>query len=251
MKLKLIYLLSALVLVSCGPTKKLAYFSDLDQQGVYKEQITNNIQPKIQVDDLLSITVVSLNSESNALFNTGATPSASGAGVQNVGYLVDKDGFIDFPVLGKFELGGLTKEEAKRKLITALGEYLKEPRVSIRFLNYKITVIGEVNNPSTFTIPTEKINILEALGMAGDMTAYGKRENVLIIREEEGIRTITRVNLNEKDVLNSPYFYLHQNDVLYVEPDKARSLQISTTNFYLPIAISMVSILSILINFIK
>lgn len=253
MKTKLIYLLSSLILVSCGPTRKLAYFSDLQGQDVYKENITNNTQPKIQHDDLLSVTIASLSPEANMLFNSGVAPSVSGTKEQgstgnNVGYLVDREGFVDFPVLGKVKLSGLTKEEARSKLVAALDDYLKEPRVNIRFLNYKITVIGEVNQPSTFTIPTEKINILEALGMAGDMTAYGKRENVLIIREVEGIRTITRINLNEKDVLNSPFFYLQQNDVVYVEPDKARALQASTTTFYLPIVLAATSVLTLLLS---
>lgn len=253
MRIKIFYLLSSLILVSCGPTRKLAYFSDLQEQGVYKEAITNNVEPKIQADDLLSITISSLNPEANALFNSGVVSGEGNAKDQgtaggNTGYLVDRDGFVDLPVLNKVKLGGLTKEEAKVKLVTSLNEYLKEPRVNIRFLNYKITVIGEVNRPSTFTIPTEKINILEALGMAGDMTAYGKRENVLLIREVEGVRTITRINLNEKDVLNSPFFYLKQNDLIYVEPDKARALQASTTTFYLPIAISVVSVLTIVLS---
>jgi polysaccharide biosynthesis/export protein len=253
MKTILFYLLSALILVSCGPTRKLAYFSDLQEQGVYKENIRNNVEPKIQADDLLSINITSLNPEANALFNSGVVSSEGNAKDQgtvggSTGYLVDRDGFVDLPVLNKVKLGGLTKEEAKAKLVASLNEYLKEPRVNIRFLNYKITVIGEVNRPSTFTIPTEKINILEALGMAGDMTAYGKRENVLIIRETEGIRTITRLNLNEKDVLNSPFFYLKQNDVVYVEPDKARNLQASTTSYYLPIVVASVSVLTLVLS---
>ena len=126
------------------------------------------------------------------------------------------------------QIGGLSKEEAKEKLVEQLEEYLKDPIVNIRYLNYRVTVIGEVNRPSTFTIPSEKINILEALGMAGDMTAYGKRENVLIIREEEGERTMTRVNLNNKELLNSPYFFLQQNDVVYVEPDRLKQVNAST-----------------------
>lgn len=95
-------------------------------------------------------------------------------------------------------------------------------------MNFMVTVIGEVNNPSTFTVPTEKINILEALGLAGDMTVYGKRENVLVIREKDGIRSVNRLNLNDKDILSSPFYYLTQNDVVYVEPDRIKAIQAST-----------------------
>jgi len=258
MKTKLIYLLSALLLVSCGPTRNLAYFSDLEEQAVYTENITNATQPKIQPDDLLSITVTSPNAEANKLFNTGVAPAVGSVAdintsnratnIHNEGYLVDRNGNIDFPVLGQVKLGGLTKEEAKAKLIAELNEYLKEPMVNIRFLNYKVTVVGEVNRPSTFTIPTEKINILEALGMAGDMTAFGKRENVLIIREEAGVRTMARVNLNETEVLNSPYFYLRQNDVVYVEPDRMKQVQASTNTRSLSILVSAVSLATIIIS---
>jgi polysaccharide biosynthesis/export protein len=257
MKSILIYLLSALVLVSCGPTRNLAYFSDLQEEAVYTENITNATQAKIQPDDLLSITVSSPNAEANTLFNKGVAPAVGSVAdisagnravnIHNEGYLVDRNGNIDFPVMGQINLGGLTKEEAKAKLIKELDQYLKEPMVNIRFLNYKVTVVGEVSRPSTFTIPTEKINILEALGMAGDMTAFGKRENVLIIREEAGVRTMARVNLNNKDMLNSPFFYLRQNDVVYVEPDRMKQVQASTNTRSLSILLAVVSLATIII----
>lgn len=255
MKIKVYYLFLLLTLASCAK-RNLAYFSDLDQSD-YAEKINYTTEPKIHADDLLSISVTSLNPEANALFNRGEMPNSSTAGsvtnfsitggnssnIYREGYLVDKDGFIDFPVLGRICIGGLTKVEAKEKLINELQEYLKEPIVNIRYLNYKVTVIGEVNRPSTFTIPSEKINILEALGMAGDMTAYGKRENVLIIREEAGVRKMTRLNLNNTELVNSPYFYLQQNDVVYVEPHKTRRAQASNDSRYIAIATSVVSLL--------
>lgn len=238
MKIKLYFFLVIIFLGSCRPTRNLSYFNDLQEQTVHVESIQNTKDPKIQPDDLLSITVNSLNPEANSLFNRGTIPRAGtvtdfsidnrATNIHDEGYLVDKDGFIEYPVLGKIKLGGLTKEKAKCKLVAELQEYLKDPTVNIRYLNYRISVIGEVNRPSTFTIPSEKISILGALGMAGDMTAYGKRESVLIIREEEGVRTMARVNLNSKEVLNSPYFYLQQNDVVYVEPDRMKQVQAST-----------------------
>jgi polysaccharide export outer membrane protein len=148
-------------------------------------------------------------------------------------------------------LAGLTKEEATEKMTLLIKNHVKNPIVNIRFLNFRITVIGEVNRPSTFTIPTERINLIEALGLAGDMTSYGKRENVLIIKEKDGIRKAVRVNMTKKDVMNSPYFYLQQNDVVYVEPIKIKSLQGGAGNFYLTLATASVSILSLIIVFFK
>lgn len=258
MKIQISVLLSLLFMASCGPTRNLAYFSDLEENTLYSENIHNTKEPRIQADDLLSISVNSLNPEANSMFNRGpVTPAGSvtdfGAAnktsnIHQEGYLVDRNGFIEYPVLGKVKLGGLSKEEAKCMLVSKLEEYLKDPIVSIRYLNYKITVVGEVNRPSTFTIPTERINILEALGMAGDMTAFGKRENVLIIREEEGVRTMTRLDLNSKEILNSPYFFLQQNDVVYVEPDRMKQVQASTNTRTISIISALTSVAIIAIT---
>ena len=208
--------------LSCS-NRNLVYFSDLPKTTDLKTPINNYDPPKVQPDDILNITVSSLNPESNVLFNNVLLPASGNTNVIankiDEGYLVDKDGFINFPVIGKINLSGLTKEQATEKMTGLIKEHVKNPIVNIRFLNFKITVIGEVAKPSTFTIATEKINVLEALGLAGDMTVYGRRENVLIIREKGGIRSTAKINLNNKDVLSSPYFYLQQNDIVYVEPD--------------------------------
>lgn len=256
MKVKVYFLLMLITFSSCSQ-RNLAYFSDLQEQSIYSEQVSNKTEPIIQPDDLLSITVTSLNPEANSLFNRGVLPAGTvtnfstdnrATNIQTEGYLVDDEGYIDFPVLGKVKLGGLTKKEAKGCLVTQLQEYLKDPIVHLRYLNYRITVIGEVNRPSTFTIPSEKINILAALGMAGDMTAYGRRENVLVIREEGGVRKMTRLNLNSSEVLNSPYFFLQQNDVVYVEPDKARAVQASTNVRTITILSSLTSLAIIIVT---
>jgi len=145
------------------------------------------------------------------------------------------------------QLAGLSKEQAINKLTDEIKKSVKNPIVNIRFLNFRVTVIGEVNKPSTFTIPSERLNIIEALGLAGDLTAYGRRENILIIREQDGIRNTSRVNLASKDILNSPSFYLQQNDIVYVEPVKTRALQSSVGLSYLSTASIVVSILSIIL----
>lgn len=255
---KLLGLVFLIFLSACGSTRNLVYFNDLQNTNKYTEEIKNKVEPEIQPDDQLSITVSSLNPESNILFNSGVMPSASGAatggttnGRPNDGYLVDKDGFINFPVLGKIQLAGLTKEQATTKMTAEITKNIKNPIVNIRFLNFRITVIGEVNRPSTFLVPSERVNILEAIGLAGDLTTYGKRENILIIREQKGVRTATRVNLASRAILNSPDFYLQQNDVVYVEPAKIKALQGSSSTFYLSLATASVSILSLLVVFLR
>jgi polysaccharide export outer membrane protein len=146
----------------------------------------------------------------------------------DVGYLVDPDGTINFPVIGRIPVGGLTRQQATEKITNLIKEHVKDPIVNIRYTNFTVTVIGEVARPASFVVPTERITILEAIGLAGDMTVFGKRESVLIIREKDGVRSTTQVSLNSKDILTSPFYYLKQNDIVYVEPDnkvKAASTQ--------------------------
>jgi polysaccharide export outer membrane protein len=240
------------MLSSCVSTRNLIYLRDLEGQSSYIEEIKNKAELKIQPDDILSITVSSLNPEANMLFNSGVMPTSIGAAGATVasrtpdGYLVDKNGEINFPVLGKVSLLGLTKEQATEKMTAEINKNVKNPIVNIKFLNFRVTVIGEVNRPSSFTVPGERINLLEAIGLAGDLTLYGKRENVLIIREQNSKRSVTRVNLSSKSVLSSPDFYLQQNDIVYVEPAKLKAVQGSSGVFYLSLVTTAASIVSIL-----
>ena len=255
---KVLFIFLCTSVISCSSNRNLVYFSNLTETVAYKSQIVNNAAIQIQPDDLLSITVSSLNPESSILFNNGVLPASSSANSteantassavtnrrENEGYLVDREGYINFPVLGRIKLAGLTKEEAIQKMSTEIRKYVKNPIVSIRLMNFRVTVIGEVNNPASFNAPRESINILEALGLAGDMTAFGKRENVLIIREKNGVRTATRLNLNNKAVLESPYFYLQQNDIIYVEPEnKTKVAQNDPRNRFIPIWAAIISTL--------
>lgn len=235
-----LHIFAVVIVLSTSCTQRnLVYFSDMQSSG-NESPIRNYAQPVIQPDDILSVTVSSLNPESNVLFNNVILPNTANSGQViattkvNEGYLVDKAGFINFPVIGKVMLAGLTKEQAVEKMTNEIKVHVKSPIVNVRFLNFKVTVIGEVNKPNTFTIDTEKISVLEALGLAGDMTAYGKRENVLIIREQQGVRRTTRINLNNKDVLNSPYYYLQQNDIIYVEPsNREKTAETKVGNKYI------------------
>jgi polysaccharide export outer membrane protein len=241
-----------LITLSCSSSKNLVYFNNINESGQYQAPIEKAADPRVQPDDLLAISVSSLNPESNMLFNNGVLTTVGSTNQAlptrtNEGYLVDKNGNINFPVIGTIALGGLTKAEATSKMTDAIKAYIKNPIINIRFLNFKITVLGEVNRPSSFNILTERVNVLEALGLAGDMTPYGRRDNVLIIREKDGVRSTTRLNLMDKSTLSSPAFYLQQNDILYIEPSSSRALQASSRAYYLPIVLTAISVVSVLI----
>ncbi len=236
-------------------SRNLVYFSDLGDQEIYAEEINSKpLEPTIEYGDMLNILVSSSNAEANQPFNRGSIQSTNNLTENNNiksidadGYLVDNQGDIDFPVLGQVHVGGMTKNDAKSKLTDLLKEYLNDPIITIRYLNYKITVLGEVNNPDTFTIPSERVNIIEALGMAGDMTVYGKRENVLLIKETGDKRKIVRLNLNDSHILDSPYYYLQPNDIVYVEPYKSKREQASLTRSNISIFLSVISALSLVL----
>ena len=189
---------------------------------------------RIMPKDLLTIVVSCTNPELAIPFNltvaSSASLAASGSSYVTTQpvlqpYLVDNDGNINFPVLGELKLGGLTKREAEQLIIDKLKPYMKEtPIVTVRMVNYKISVIGEVTRPGTFTISNEKVNLLEALAMAGDMTVYGLRDNVKLIREDaNGKQQIVTLDLNKAETILSPYYWLQQNDIVYVTPNKAKA----------------------------
>ncbi|NRF37240.1 polysaccharide biosynthesis/export family protein [Pedobacter foliorum] len=245
LKYVLCYLV-AITLSSCSRQRNLVYFSDLKGTNENTSQVLDAGEPTILKNDILGITVNSTSPESNLLFaSVPSNPTINGV-YEREGYRVSSDGVIKFPVLGQVKLEGLTIGQAQALMEKELSKYVKNAIVNIKFMNFRVTVIGEVNHPSTFTVTNEKINLLEALGLAGDMTPYGKRENVLLIREVDGTRKMERVNLNSKEVLNSPYFYLKQNDVIYVEPDKAKSVEVSNNNRLMPLIVAAISAVAVL-----
>lgn len=229
----------ALVFSSCVQHRQLINFNEADLPEDTPEQIVNAMNLTIQPEDLLRIDVHSIDPLAAAPFNPGTGPD--GQRPQNMqmmqgnqgqggnymlelfqGYMVDQNGYIDFPVLGQLKVEGLTIEEAKGQIYELLQEYLKDPVVEMRFLNLKITILGEVNGPGVQRLSNKRVTLLEALGMAGDLSDYANRNNVLVIREEEGRRTYTRLDLQSAEIFTSPYFYMQQNDVIYVEPIQAR-----------------------------
>jgi len=211
--------------------KKIVYFNDLptDTTRILKQAATFT-EPVIQTDDILSVTIQTLDPTTAAVANQAVAVQAVGASsASNVGnqvisgFLVDKDGYIQMALLGKIKVKGLTTYQAREQITALAAQYYKNPTVQVRFANYKITVLGEVARPATYTVPNEKVTVLDALGLAGDLTIYGKRENVLLVRDQGPEKELIRLNLNDSEVFKSPYFYLRQNDVIYVEPGKAKA----------------------------
>lgn len=232
--------LTATAAISCSTTyKKINYIQDATPD--LAEEITINKGILIQPKDMISIVVSSRNPELAQIFNLprvtyqlgSGTLSGNGGSNSNgiVGYSVNNDGNIDFPVLGELHVAGLTRWEVSRLIKRQLAErdLLKDAVVTVEFMNFKVSVIGEVNAPDTYDISGDKITLLEALSMAGDLTIYGRRDNVSVIREQNGERVIYRVDLRSVDLFDSPAYYLQQNDVVYVEPNKVRAGQ-STIN---------------------
>ena len=211
------------VLISCGSREDIVYFQNVDQ--VVASRSIKNYNAIIKPDDQLTINVSALDMDLVRPFNlvNGSFIDASGDinRVQQT-YLVDSNGNIDFPALGKLKLAGLSRIQATEMLRTQLKDYVKDPIVNIRIINFQVTVLGEVRNPGSFIIQNERITVLEALGLAGDLTINAKRDNVLLIREENGKKTYNRIDLTSEDVFNSPVYYLTQNDVIYIEPNKSK-----------------------------
>lgn len=244
-----------LILGSCADSKKVSYFNDVSEGVIPSAAV--NLEPVIQKSDILSITVTSPNPEATAMFNapnmaigTGANASTAGNFAPAYGYLVNQDGFIDFPALGKIKADGLTKQKLKDDITSQLVSkgLLKDPIVNVRYLNFRVTVLGEVLRPTVVTVPNEKISILEAIGLAGDLTIYAKRDNVLIIREEKGSKIVKRVNLTRSELISSPYYYLKSNDVIYVEPNSTKIATASRTQQLLPTVISALSFIAVILT---
>jgi polysaccharide biosynthesis/export protein len=245
------YFVSLLMLFSCASTKNVAYFENTPQG-----QIASNTpipESIIQKNDILGITISDIdpkNAEPYNLKPTGTNNNGSATSVGNAeGYLVNSDGNIQLITLGNIKAEGLTKAQLGDKIRKAFldKKLLIDPIITIRFLNFRITVLGEVNRPTVVTVPNEKISLLEAIGLAGDLTIYGKRENVLVIREEKNQKTIKRINLNSGELFTSPYYYLQSNDIVYVEPSKVRiaSAKNASTAQWLPALFSALSVIAI------
>jgi len=252
-------IIAALFLSSCGVKyKTIPYFTDLQNDAIVQEVIKNQTVLKIQKDDILAITVSSLNPEASAMFNFGNTSSinpnnptvntpTTEYNAAN-GFLVDSDGNIQFPKIGNIKVQGLSTASARELIQLKLQEYLKEPVVGLRIINFKISVLGDVLRPGVFPVNSERVNISEALSMAGDLNITAIRNNVLLIREQDGKRQYIRLNLQNKNVISSPYYYLQNNDVLYVQPGSAKYASVDSSYRNVSLVISALSVIALLIT---
>ncbi len=256
MKQLIFPLVIVFVLCSCGPDKRLfSYFRDVSDSAQNLVIADTGFKAlTIKADDLLQINVSSPNPEANAFF---VTPGANINSMNNPAgstptpntYLVDKEGGIDVPLIGRVLVEGKTTVEAKNLLVNKLTTYLKDPIVTVRLQNFKITVLGEVQKPANYIITNERVSVLDALGMAGDLTIFGKRENILLIREKEGKKVMSRLNLNNSAIFQSPNYYLQQNDIVYVEPNHAKIMNSDRTTLRnITIITSLISLITILLT---
>jgi polysaccharide biosynthesis/export protein len=222
MKKLLGLLLLTLLFNSCATKKEIVYFYE-GKESLNGEEILLDYEPKIEKNDVLRINVSSssINEEIVKPFQMKTVGSQSGGGSQNLslsGYLVSPEGTINFPVLGEIEVEGLTRTQIQQKLEKEIQVYVKEPIVDVRIVNFSVTVLGEVGSPGRIQITEGRVSMPELIAMAGDITYDGKRENITVIREENGVKKIGVVDMTKTDIFSSPYFYLKQNDIVYVEP---------------------------------
>ena len=253
---------AVLAVTSCSTPKNVAYIQNSDDVDYAKSEYLYDA--RIMPKDILTITVNTVNPEASEPFNllihntlnTSRSIATTGGSLQT--YLVDNNGCIDFPVVGTLQVGGLTKSMCEKLIHDKIQRYMnaeENPIVTVRMSNYKISVIGEVNRPGMFNVGNEKISIFEALAQAGDLSIYGVRDRVKLIRENaKGRKEIHTVNLNDADIVNSPYYYLQQNDVLYVEPNsvKAKNSAIGTsTTIWISVTGALVSLASLIVNILR
>lgn len=257
----LLICLCTLLLASCTSYKSVPYLQNPEVVNQF-DSILPLYDAKIMPKDLLTITVNTTDPESAAPFNltvqtaVSATRSSLTQQPSLQQYLVNNEGTIDFPVLGRLKVGGLTKNEAENLIREKLSDYLREvPIVTVRMANYKIAVLGEVARPGMFTVNNEKVNIFEALAMAGDLTIWGMRDNVKLIREDAvGKREIITINLNDASIVTSPNYYLQQNDILYVNPNKTKAKNSDigqSTSLWFSATSILVSIASLIVNILR
>lgn len=252
---KLLSIVAIVTLSSCASRQDIIYFQDEPISDGSQMELGNSPKIAYKPNDILTIDVSALDPDAVRPFNLSAVMYSNNGGNLNAAglnangnvlrqtYLVDPDGNIEFPVLGTLNIGGKTRSEVTNMLKEKLTVYVKDPIVNIRLINFTVTVLGEVNRPGTYTVQDERISLTEALGLAGDLTIYGKRDNVFLIREINGEKKYAKIDLTSINVVNSPVYYLTQNDVIYVEPNNSRVRQ-SSYNQTTPVIISAVATLA-------
>jgi len=237
---KVLLIALTLIVASCGPQKGVVYLQDTNNYETLVGQGIN--ETKFKIDDVVSIFISTLDPEASAPFNLFRGAQEGGIRAEQVNYIIDKDGEIDFPVIGKLKIAGLSPIETRVLLQQELSDYLKNPIINIRIQNFTVTVLGAVGRPGTYPVNGEQITIFEALGLAGDIVIKGKRDNVKVIRDFGDTKVYHTVNLNSKEIFKSPAYYLTQNDLIYVEPNKSGKTE-SNLDQRATIAVSIASVL--------
>lgn len=258
----IVFAVLCMTLGSCGSSKQIAYFQNADSLNYAASK--GLFDAKIMPKDLLTITVSTTDPKAATPFNLSVTNTLNATGYLSTGagslqtYLVDNDGFINFPVVGQLKVGGMTKRQCENYIRDKILPYMSKtenPIVTVKMASFKVTVAGEVKAPGVFNVDQEKISVIEALARAGDLTIYGKRGNVLLIREDaNGEKSVHRLNLNDANLINSPYYYLQQNDYLYVEPNsvQAKNSAIgSSTTIWISVVSILTSVASLVVNVLK
>lgn len=227
-------------ITSCASKKDIVYFQDaLDYETVVDKDV---FVTKFKIDDLISIHVSGKTPQAGKPFNLYRGSEEGGFRAEQVDYLVDLEGMIDFPILGRLKVVGLSPDELRNMLKDKLAQYIKDPIINIRIRNFEVTINGEVNRPGTYRVNGERITILEALGLAGDLRIKGRRDNILVIRSFNQAKIYIRIDLTSKSAMDSPAYYLTQNDVVYVEPNKS-AVKTSSLDSSTNIAVSIASLL--------
>jgi polysaccharide export outer membrane protein len=259
------YLLVCVLILfsSCASIKNVKYFNDIsDTTAITRLADLKYTEPKILPDDILSINIQTVDPVATQVLTQGnvqnsaigATSAGSTGGQTIAGYLVDNQGNVEMPVLGKIKVSGLTTEQARDLIREKASQYYKSPTVNLRFANFRITILGEVSKPGTYVVANEKVNILDALGLAGDLTIYGKRESVMLLRQQaNGSRELIKLDLTKSEILNSPFYFLKQNDYIYVEPGKSKivssdAIQNRNISIITAVTASLISLLAIIVS---
>lgn len=257
----ILVLLTGITLFSCKSPKKLT------QQAIYFKEISDSMlqkaasryEPILQTGDILSIVVATPNEASAKLFNqptaaqsSGGSETTSLGGSNMSGYLIDENGNITMPYIGRVKAAGLKRFELTETLESKLKQYIDSASVTVRLNNYRVTILGEVARPGTYSIPSERVTILDAIGLAGDLTIYGKRNNIRVIRQTDDIKQTATLDINKGDIFNSPFYYLRQNDIVYVEMNDSKILSADQSGLRtFGIVVGIVSALGVLVSTIN
>jgi polysaccharide export outer membrane protein len=250
-KLLVVGMAALSLLSSCASYENIPYFQDVSRSQITSEALNNYTPLTIQPLDQLSINVGSLNPEASAVFNNNMQNAGANPNNPTYGYLVSQTGEVKLPLVGTMKASGLTVDEFGAQLQQRLGTYLREPSVSVRIVNFKVAVLGDVMHPNIYSSPSERLTITEALSLAGDANITGKREDVLLVRERDGKREFIPIDLRKKNVFESPYFYMKNNDLLFVQPSKLKFATVDVGYRNASLIISALSVLAITYSIIK